>query len=374
MASSVAAVVLALAIAIGLIFTHSPGWSEEEWAIAEPNPSLEAERPPLSGSCSESKWVKFYGGRNGKTQLVGKLCLPNSTEMSPLVILAHGLGLSQDCSLGKFANAFVEQGMATFTFDYATFGHSFGSPRHMVDPITHISDIRAAVATLQEKSNELGIDSEAIGLWGTSLGGGHVMSAALDDTLSTKKSIKAVVSQVPHLASGIESVLGTFISDPITYAPALARVLAGVMKGLIVSVSGSNWYLPLHGKPGSAAAMQNPGDEEGYGSLCPPNLHESGHWKNSMTFGSVIRILFYRPLTKLIRFRPSEDHDLPPILLVAAEQDTLCPALYAKQLAERIRNAELLLLDSAGHFDVYDKELEKTIQHEIKFLKKHLMK
>ena len=372
MTSSVAVVVLALAIAIGLILNFAPGWREDEWAITEPDSPLPPV-PLLSASCSESKWVKFHGGRNGKTQLVGKLCLPNSTsEMSPVVVLAHGLGLSQDCSLVKFANAFVEEGMATFTFDYATFGHSSGSPRHMVDPTTHISDIRAAVATLQEKSNELGINSEAIGLWGTSLGGGHVMSAVLDDTVSSKKSIKVVVSQVPHLASGIESVLGTLISDPITYAPALARVLAGVVKGLMVSMSGSNWYLPLHGKPGSAAAMQNPGDEKGYGSLCPPNLHESGYWKNSMTFGSVLRILFYRPLTKLIWLR-SKDHDLPPILLVAAEQDTLCPAMYAKEVAERIRSAELILLDSAGHFDVYDKELERAIQHETKFLKKYLI-
>lgn len=372
MTPSMAGVVLAIAIAIALILNHAPGWSEDEWAIGEPDPSPS----PLSASCSESKWVEFYGGRDGKTRLVGRLCpasRPNASHMSPVVVLAHGLGLSQECSLEKYTNAFVEEGMSTFTFDYASFGHSAGSPRHMVDPTAHISDIRAAVATLQENSNELGIDSKAIGLWGTSLGGGHVLSAAFDDTVSSTKSIKAVVSQVPHLASGVESVFGTLIADPITYAPALGRVLAGVVKGVILSATGSNWYLPLHGKPGSAAAMQNPGDHEGYGSLCPTNLRKSGYWKNSMTFGSVIRILFYRPLTKLLWFR-SQHHDLPPMLLVAAEQDTLCPATYVQQVAERIHNAELLLLDSAGHFDVYGKELGRTIQHETKFFKKHLIK
>jgi len=282
-----------------------------------------------------------------------------------------GLGLAQECSLGKFADAFVDEGIATFTFDYATFGRSSGFPRHMVDPTSHIADIRAAIATLVDRSKELGVDAGNIGLWGTSLGGGHVVSASLDDAASSK-SIRAVVSQVPHLASGVESMMGTFLRDPITYAPALGRVLAGVLKGSILGITGSYWYLPLHGKPGSAAAMQNSGDSGGYGTLCPPHLHESGFWKNAMTSGSVMRILLYRPLSKNTRSR-KDDLDLPPTLLVAAEKDTLCPAMYAKHVAKRIENAELFLLDGAGHFDVYGKELERVIQHEAAFLKKHLV-
>ena len=318
--------------------------------------------------------MEFQGGHDGTTRLIGKLCRPshpNDARSSPVVIMAHGLGLAQECSLGKFADAFVDEGIATFTFDYATFGYSSGFPRHMVDPTTHIADIRAAIATIVDRSEELGVDAGNIGLWGTSLGGGHVISAALDDAASTK-SIKAVVSQVPHLASGVESVMGTFLRDPITYAPALGRVLAGVLKGSILGISGSYWYLPLHGKPGSAAAMQNSGDSEGYGSLCPPQLHESGMWKNAMTAGSVMRILLYRPLSKLTRSR-SDDMDPPPTLLVAAEKDTLCPAMYAKHIAKRIENVELLLLDGAGHFDVYGTELERVIKHEAAFLKQHLL-
>jgi pimeloyl-ACP methyl ester carboxylesterase len=85
-----------------------------------------------------------------------------------------------------------------------------------------------------------------------------------------------------------------------------------------------------------------------------------------------MRILLYRPLSKLTRSR-SDDLDLPPTLLVAAEKDTLCPAMYGKHVAKRIENMKLLLLDGAGHFDVYGKEFDRVIEQEAAFLKKHLV-
>lgn len=36
--------------------------------------------------------------------------------------------------LGKYAEAFAVRGMATFVFDYRTFGGSDGMPRNLVDP------------------------------------------------------------------------------------------------------------------------------------------------------------------------------------------------------------------------------------------------
>jgi len=40
-------------------------------------------------------------------------------------------------------------------------------------------------------------------LWGTSLAGGHVLLVALSPGDHTKDDVRAVVAQVPHLASGM---------------------------------------------------------------------------------------------------------------------------------------------------------------------------
>jgi pimeloyl-ACP methyl ester carboxylesterase len=348
-----------VALAVLLAFVLRSGIDEPEWNYKY-DPSAERERKPGH--------VRFLGG-DGATWLTGRFHHPDpdpsaeTVTPSPVIVLAQGLGLSHDCSLDSFVKAFTSAGFAAFTFDYATFGASDGVPRHQVNPSMHISDIQAAIETIKEKGRvrELNVDVTRLALWGTSLGGGHVLVVASKDP-----SIKAVVAQIPALASGAESVVGTLMKDPIPTSLGIGNFLLSIAKWAIWNVVFSKpSYLPLHGLPGSAALMQNPGDDEGYASLLPPNGGEFG-WKNAATGGSGLHLLTYRPLNSASSIES-------PTLLIAAEHDTLCPANYIKQAAGMINDAELLVLPGVGHFDVYSGEvLQQMLTTTVDFFKKHL--
>jgi pimeloyl-ACP methyl ester carboxylesterase len=331
--------------------------------------TISPEKPQFVASTEDATkgLVRFLGG-DGTTSLTGYMHLPNlqdSTTETPVIVLAQGMGLVQGSGLTPFVEAFQSAGFAVFTFDYATFGASDGFPRHQVHPNRHVSDIQAAIAMIKEKGKkDFHVDVKNIGLWGTSLGGGHVLRVASEND----PSIKAVVSQVPHVASGLESILGSLIRTPRNACMGIIKFALGLVKWLLVwseNKPGKSAYFPLVGQPGSAAMMQNPGDEQGYSYL----VRDAGEygWKNAATTDSGIHVLTYRPMNVVASIKS-------PVLLVAAEKDTLCPAKFVQQAKERIQGAELLVLPNVGHFDVYQgAALETMLAAEVDFFKKHML-
>ncbi|EEY9768817.1 alpha/beta hydrolase, partial [Escherichia coli] len=105
----------------------------------------------------------------------------------PLIILCHGFCGIRNVLLPCFANAFTEAGFATITFDYRGFGESEGERGRLV-PAMQIEDI---ISVINWAEKQACIDNQRIGLWGTSLGGCHVFSAAAQD-----QRVKCIVSQL----------------------------------------------------------------------------------------------------------------------------------------------------------------------------------
>eukprot|EP00980_Cylindrotheca_fusiformis_P004006 scaffold880_cov132-Cylindrotheca_fusiformis.AAC.2 len=310
--------------------------------------------------------IQFVGG-DGKTlltsywhkQLNGNASNGNSV---PVILLCHGMGLVQGKSLSQFVEEFQQAGFAAVTFDYATFGKSDGFPRHQIHPKKQIADIKAAIRMIQKEGTARGVDVTKIALWGTSLGGGHVLIAAA----GAHPAVRAVVAQVPHIASGLESVFGTLTSSPVDTTKGIVMFLLGLTKWAILKLGRRQAYFPIVGRPGSAAIMQNPGDSEGYLRLL--NYKEEGQsgWKNAATTESALHILFYRPLNIVGSIGI-------PALLVAAESDTLCPAKQVAAAKERIPNSEILTLHGVGHFDVYQGDaFAEMLKQELVFFHKHL--
>lgn len=225
--------------------------------------------------------IRFMGG-DGKTELVGTLYIPPDDPIYPppspmsVVVLSHGLGLTQDSGLDPFVRAFISgiemEGFAAFTFDYATFGQSGGIPRQVVHPTNHVADLEAAIAMLRKRGGEFNIDVDRIALWGTSLGGGHVLVAAgnhdkrMQEKMKEGKAnnteddyIKAVVALVPAVASAAETVISNFDKNALI---GIAKITQTLVKWAAVVtwsrlLSGSsknednddykNWYIPLVG-------------------------------------------------------------------------------------------------------------------------------
>ncbi|KAL3945272.1 MAG: hypothetical protein SGBAC_000620 [Bacillariaceae sp.] len=308
--------------------------------------------------------VRFVGGDN-ETKLTGHWYLPSKIDdkAPPVILLAHGLGLVQGKSLSPFVSAFEDAGYAVVTFDYATFGQSDGLPRHQIHPTSHVADLQAAIVMIKEEGTMRGVDSSRIGLWGTSLGGGHVLMAAVN----ADPSVRAIISQVPHIASALETIIIAIMNLPAETGKSLFKYLAGLLKWTLSKVIlQEESYFPIVGEPGSAALMQNPGDTTGYLGILNPGGDVSSGWKNAATTESGLHLLVYRPLSSISTIEL-------PVLLISAENDTLCPDRYVQAAKERIKNAELFFFPNLGHFDIYDGEpLETMLSQEVDFFNKHL--
>ena len=147
------------------------------------------------------------------TRLAGDVFLPKglaADQKIPAIVLCHGWGGMKSHLNQRIAPQFSAAGYAVLTFDYRGWGESDGRlvvrgdmpkpddngnvtvkaqlVREVVDPFDQEDDIDAAISFF---AGEPHVDASRIGIWGSSLGGSHVIWRAGNDA-----RVKAVVSQV----------------------------------------------------------------------------------------------------------------------------------------------------------------------------------
>jgi alpha-beta hydrolase superfamily lysophospholipase len=137
-------------------------------------------------SCPFPSTVRFASA--GET-LEALLYLPPSQGPHPCVVMAGGWCYVKELAQPRFAEVFVEQGLAALIFDYRCFGGSGGEPRQHIDPWAQIEDYRNALSYLEARDD---IDSDRLGAWGISYSGGHVLILGAIDA-----RVRAVCSVVP---------------------------------------------------------------------------------------------------------------------------------------------------------------------------------
>jgi dipeptidyl aminopeptidase/acylaminoacyl peptidase len=130
-------------------------------------------------------------------------------DLLPTVVLSHGWGGTKHGSR-RPAAAFAQAGYIALTISFRSWGGSEGPMilldglpeldesneatvrvrfvREVVDPLAWLEDFRAALDFVEGEPN---VDTERIGIWGTSYGGGMVVWTAANDPRPA-----AVVSQV----------------------------------------------------------------------------------------------------------------------------------------------------------------------------------
>src|SRR5882757_4642156 len=132
------------------------------------------------------------------TMLRGWFYTPESASGKvPGIVMAHGFSAVKEMYLDRFAEHFCAAGLAVVVFDNRNFGASEGQPRQEIDPWAQVRDYRHAITWTRTQRE---IDSERIGVWGSSYSGGHVLVVGAID-----RRVKCVVSQVP-LASGYRNI------------------------------------------------------------------------------------------------------------------------------------------------------------------------
>jgi acetyl esterase/lipase len=154
----------------------------------------------------------------------------------PAMILAHGLGGIKEMGLDRTASRFADLGIVCVVFDYRNFGESTGQPRQLLDINLQLQDWNAAIDYTSKLES---VDNQRIGIFGSSFGGGHVISVAAKD-----KRIKAVISQCPF-TSGLHS------SQTVGLLPLLKLGVLG-LRDLLFSRGNDIVRVQLAGKPGES--------------------------------------------------------------------------------------------------------------------------
>ena len=271
-----------------------------------------------------------------------------SRENPPLLVMGNGFGGTRDVLLPRFAESFVEAGIAVLAFDYRGFGGSEG-PERRIDPFAQVEDWLAAIDAGRALDE---VDGSSLGLWGVSLSGGHVVEAA------ARRRVDAVASHSPFV-DGVASLRHLFDQAGPRYL--VAAGLHGI-RDLVGDVIGRGPHeVAIVGSPDEFALLNLPGAYEGYTKL----VGEDATWTNACQARVALQIGRYRPI------RRAEFVTCPALVAIATD-DRINPPQAAERLVDSLPRGEALRFD-VGHFDLYDGSVfDRLLEDEMDFFATHL--
>src|SRR6202012_2451282 len=240
--------------------------------------------------------------------------------------------------LDRFAEAFADAGLAALGYANRNFGASDGEPRQEIDPWAQVRDDPAAVPYATTRPE---VDSQRLGIWGSSYSGGHVLVVGAID-----RRVKCVVSQVP-LISGYDNVRALVRSDFIAGfremfdADRLARY-QGQEPAMVPVVAED---------PLAPSALPTP---DSWQWFTETGKNRAPNWKNEVTLRTVEMLGEYNPGDYIAQISPT------PLLLLPARNDVLTPSAFAIGAYEQAREPKKLVILPGGHFDAYVKGFDAS--------------
>ncbi len=260
-------------------------------------------------------------------KLVGDVYYPTGMqpgEKRAGIVLCHGYTGVKDLYLPDNARVLNEAGYMVLTFDYKGWGESEGS-RGRLAPYSRVYDVQAALTfmgTLPE------VDTERLGIYGTSYGGATVVWVGAID--ARVKCIVSVVG-VGHGARWMRSV-----RRPDEWYDLLQRSetdrLTRVQTGASAFVERSEILLPdrQSAELAAAARRNNPAAV------------------NTIPLEYVDDTLSFNPEWVVDKIAPR------PILFITTDNDRLVPPDESEQLYARAGEPKkLVMLKHYGHYEVY---------------------
>jgi pimeloyl-ACP methyl ester carboxylesterase len=278
----------------------------------------------------------------------GVLYRPMAGAPSPCVVMANGFSGTMDWILPQFAERFVDAGLAVLIFDYRCFGESDGQPRQWVNVKRQREDLRAAIRFARRQP---GVDPERIVLWGTSLGGGHVIVVAAEDP-----RVAAVIAQMP--AIDMLSKEARPDPNPVPLRTRLALVRAALGDGLRGLLGFAPHYWKVFGAPGELAIFTDPRLRPNFEAL----MKGSPSWRNEFT------PRFYLGLP---RYRAGTMEKLTmPLLVCVATREALMNQKFLESHVRLAPRHEVKRYEG-GHFDLYHGLFDEVVADELEFLRRH---
>lgn len=266
----------------------------------------------------------------------------------PVMVMAHGLSCTKDTALAPFAHAFAAAGIDVLTFDYRGFGESGGLSRQVVSLAGQLEDLRAAIA---HAATLPGVDPQRIVLWGDSLGGGHVISAA-----AGRADVAAVVAVVPMVDGLAAARLAARHHAP---GQLVGSTLRGMRSKAGAALGRAHRMIPVVARPGEVGALTVSGAYEDLTALAGPT------WRNEIA-ADVVTELGTRAPAKAAK------EITCPWLVQIADFDRSAPPQAAAKAAFAGR-AEVRHYP-ADHFDLFPGKPchEAAVEHAVLFLARHL--
>ena len=261
----------------------------------------------------------------------------------PCIIMTHGFSGLKEHDLDPFARRFANAGYHVLVYDNRHFGESEGEPRLEVDPAGQIADLQAAITFVNTLPN---VNSQRIGLWGTSFSAGiHLVVAALD------KRVWCIVAQVPFVCGFHAFLTAEKLAHfrQLYQADELNRKRGNPPQMLkVASVA-----------PEDKAILK---DQSAY-----DYFSRVTHWQNSVTFRSLHYSGDFRPIDHIKEISPT------PVLFIVASNDTINPKSLAAQAYELATGPKHWIEIPGDHFAPYTNAFDRCAQAAISWYHQHLM-
>jgi fermentation-respiration switch protein FrsA (DUF1100 family) len=254
------------------------------------------------------------------------LYLPDCDGPFPAIAAGHGFtGVKEGFLHHDYPGIFAAAGFAVLAFDYPNSGASDGLPRGELDPIAQQREYRDAISYLIERSD---VDADRIGLWGTSYGGGHVLTVGAID-----RRAKCVVSQVPTI-SGSRNAMRR--STPAELREKRCRwdddrrkVFQGGEPGMVKALADDNMFTKM-----------------------PPEC--SVNLDTHVTLHTMEMYAEYEPASIIERIAPT------PLLMIISDDDDMTFTEDELEAYGRAREPKALVIVPGDHRAVYFDQFERT--------------
>ncbi|WP_419993924.1 alpha/beta hydrolase [Streptomyces boninensis] len=262
-------------------------------------------------------------------RLAGDLYLQDgATGPVPAVAMAPGFGGVKEMLMPSYAAALNEAGIAVLTFDYANFGASDGEPRQHMDLDAQQSAYRHALDYLAARDD---INADRLGVFGTSMSGGHALGVATGDP-----RVRSTVVLIPFTGLDVSAQPAELLA---AIEDAAKRMAAGEEPQMIASV----------GHPGDFAAMTSDG-AWGWTERMTVNAPS---YRNEVTLASLWNLANYRPAENLSAIAS-------PVHAVLAADDAITPAAAARTALSPIPRLDIVEIPQT-HFELFEDHLQETI-------------
>ncbi len=266
---------------------------------------------------------------------------------APCIIMTHGFSALKEHSLDKFAKSFAEAGMCVFAYDNRNFGESTGQPRLEVDPVAQMRDMKNAITYVQGMKC---VNSEKIGLWGTSFSGGVVLAVSAVD-----KRVGCVVAQVPFVSGHHKSLRAT---RPDLWEETRKKYAA-------------DRKARLDGKPPTMIPVVTDDPEKKPAIMKIPSAYafftSVPGWENQVTLRSVENSGEFEPMAYLQQISPT------PVLFIVAKKDTVNTTDLALKAHQKALEPKGLILIDGDHFAPYVEQFEICSKAACEWYEKNLL-